>query len=195
MTKASRLRRALIACVAGSILLGLPGSAQAQEAPPAGDISKNVKYVTTIPEMKAAISINFIKDTMFVSTAHGVYSYDISDPAAPTLLGALPMYIWENEDVDIDKKRNLLFISRDPRGFTTPVTPGSAFPYGAVHIVSVKDPAAMIQLNVIPVPAGHTTSCVNDCQHIWTAGPGANHDDAIRLDRTADLRNRREQPP
>lgn len=172
MTKArSRLRRALVACVAGSILFGLPGPAAA--APPAGAISRNVKYVTTIPEMTSAISIGFIKDTMFVSTAHGVYSYDVSDPAAPELLGALPMYIWENEDVDIDVKRNLLYISRDPRGFTSPAAPGSLFPYGAVHIVSVKDPAAMVQLNVIPVPAGHTTTCINKCQYIWTSGPGA----------------------
>src|SRR5260221_16154 len=85
--------------------------------------------------MSAAISINFIGDTMFVSTVHGVYSYDVSDPANPTLLGALPMYIWENEDVSVDPVRQLLYISRDPRGFTSPATGGDTFPYGAVHII------------------------------------------------------------
>ena len=107
---------------------------------------------------------------MFVSTVHGVYSYDVSDPANPALLGALPMYIWENEDVDVDPVRKRLFISRDPRGFTSPATPGAAFPYGAVHIIDVSDPALMIQLNVFLLPAGHTTTCVNHCD---TSGPPA----------------------
>ncbi|HYN35707.1 MAG TPA: hypothetical protein VEV82_01915, partial [Actinomycetota bacterium] len=172
MTKPrSRSRRALISLVAGAVLLALPSPASAE--PPAGDISKNVKFIANIPEMKSAIALAFIKDTMFVSTVHGIYSYDVSDPATPKLLGSVPMYIWENEDMTIDVKRNLLFVSRDPRGFTTPVSPGSAFPYGAVHIISVKDPSAMLQLNVIPVPAGHTTTCINKCQYIWTSGPGA----------------------
>lgn len=168
------LRRAIAATAAVlAVSLAAPQGALAAPPPP-GAISKNVKFVTNIPEMTQAISIAFIKDTMFVSTTHGLYSYDVSDPTAPQLLGALPMYIWENEDMTVDVESNLVFISRDPRGFTTPVTPGSAFPYGAVHIVSVKDPAAMVQLNIIPVPAGHTTTCINKCDFIWTSGPVAN---------------------
>jgi hypothetical protein len=167
----TRAARAVAALLSAAFLLALPAPASA--APPPGDISKNVEFVANIPEMKAAISLAFIKDTMFVSTMHGIYSYDVSDPAAPELLGALPMYIWENEDMTINPKSNLLYISRDPRGFTTPATPGSLFPIGAVHIISVADPAAMIQLNVFPVPAGHTTTCINSCQYVWTSGPYA----------------------
>src|SRR5439155_24853495 len=85
-------------------------------APPAGDISSNVRYVTNIPEVATAIPINFIGDTMFVSTVHGLYSFDVSDPSTPTLLDALPMPIWENEDIDVDPVRHLAFLSRDPRG-------------------------------------------------------------------------------
>lgn len=151
----------------------LAPSSTALAEPPAGDISGNVKFVTNIPEMRAAISIAFIKNSMFVSTVHGVYSYDVSNPKAPKLLDALPMYIWENEDMTVDTKRNLIYVSRDPRGFTSPATPGSLFPYGAVHIISVKDPSAMLPLNIIPVPAGHTTTCINDCKYIWTSGPVA----------------------
>src|SRR5258708_23742957 len=124
--------------------------------------------------MATAISINFIGDTMFVSAVDGIYSYDVTDPASPKRLGALPMYIWENEDVDVDVVRKRLFVSRDPRGFTSPAAPGNVFPYGAVHIIDVSDPAAMQQLNVFLVPAGHTTTCVNRCDMIWTAGPYAN---------------------
>ena len=157
---------------AALVVVAAPTPVLADEPPP-GAISKNVRFVTNIPEMKSAISIAFKGPNMFVSTAHGVYSYDISDPRAPRLQSSIPMYIWENEDMAIDKKRNLIFVSRDPRGFTTPATPGSLFPYGAVHIISIKDPAAMIPLNVFPVPAGHTTTCINNCRFLWTSGPVA----------------------
>jgi hypothetical protein len=157
------------------LLVLLPaGHAGAQAEPPAGAISSNVEFIANIPEMREAISINFIGDTMFVSTVHGVYSYDVTDPSSPALLGALPMYIWENEDVDVDPVRHLLFISRDPRGFTSPITPGSTFPYGAVHIIDVSNPALLRQVNVFLLPAGHTTTCVNRCDYVWTAGPYAN---------------------
>jgi hypothetical protein len=84
------------------------------------------------------------------------------------------MYIWENEDMTIDPERKLVFISRDPRGFTSPVTGGDTFPYGAVHIIDVSNPHALTQLNVFLVPAGHTTSCVSGCDYVWTGGPYAN---------------------
>ena len=143
--------------------------AAAPVQPPAGDISKNVTFVGNIPELKAAISINFIGNTMFVSTVHGVYSYDVSDPASPELLGALPMYIWENEDMDVDVDRQLLFISRDPRGFTSPAT--TAFPYGAIHVIDVANPHAMTPIGFVTLPVGHTTTCINDCKFLWTGGP------------------------
>jgi hypothetical protein len=171
------LRKAILTTLISALFVAGPSAVNsgAQEAaPPAGHISNNVEFMANIPEMAAAISINFIGDTMFVSTATGIYSYDVSDPAAPARLGALPMYIWENEDVDLDAERQLLFISRDPRGFTSPATPGAFFPYGAVHIIDVSNPAVLTQVNVFTVPAGHTTTCVNRCDFVWTAGPYAN---------------------
>jgi len=169
-----KIRGFILAMIAA--LLVLPQGAVATEAaaaPPPGDISDNVEFIANIPEMRAAISINFIGETMFVSTAHGVYAYSIADPSAPSLMGALPMYIWENEDVDIDVERNLLFISRDPRGFTSPATPGAAFPYGAVHVIDVSIPHAMVQVGFFTVPAGHTSTCVMtaglDTSMMWTA--------------------------
>jgi hypothetical protein len=146
----------------------------ATAAPADAANSPNVKPVAHLPELAAAISANFIGDTMFVSTATGVYSYDVSDPANPKRLGALPMYIWENEDVDVDPVHKRLFISRDPRGFTSPAIPGDTFPYGGVHIIDVSDPANLTQITFFLVPAGHTTTCVNACDTIWTAGPYAN---------------------
>ena len=156
-------------------VLGLAAACLLVLAAPANAAqSSNVSVVAQIPVMTEAISINFIGETMFVSTVQGIYSYDVSDPANPTLLGALPMFIWENEDVSVDPVRKLLFISRDPRGFTTPATSGATFPVGAVHIIDVSNPQLMLQLNVFTLGAGHTTSCVNNCDTIWTAGPYAN---------------------
>jgi hypothetical protein len=158
------MRRALLALAAFAILA----------APARAENSPNVEPVAHLPELPTAISANFIGDTMFVSTASGIYSYDVSDPTNPVRLGALPMYIWENEDVDVDVKRKRLFISRDPRGFTSPAIPGDTFPYGAVHVIDVSNPHSMSQIGFFTVPAGHTTTCVNNCDTIWTAGPYAN---------------------
>jgi hypothetical protein len=137
-------------------------------------VSSNVECIATIADMSQAIAVNFIGDTMFVSTVKGLFSYDVSDPSAPNLLGALPMYIWENEDMDVDPGRKRVFISRDPRGFTTQATSGATFPYGAVHIIDVSNPNAMVQVGFFLVPAGHTSTCVNNCDFLWTGGPYAN---------------------
>ena len=148
-----------------TLLAACAGSAAAATSP-------NVEPVARIPELATAISINFIGDTMFASTAHGLYSYDVSDPAAPRRLGAVPHYIWENEDMDVDRVRKRVFISRDPRGFTSPAVPGSVFPYGALEIYDASDPSNLQLLSFTPLEAGHTTSCVNRCDFVWTAGPG-----------------------
>lgn len=144
--------------------------------PPAGAISSNVEFVTNLPEAATAISINFIGNTMFVSTVKGLLSYDVSDPTQPKLLGALPYYIWENEDVDVDAKRHLLFVSRDPRGFTTPAT--TDFPYGAVEVYDVSNPSVFVPVSVTTLPVGHTTTCVDGCNYTWTGGPATSPLDA-----------------
>ena len=161
----------VVGLIAALLVAGPVREARAQ--PPAGAISKNVKFIANIPEMASAIAVNFIDDTMFVSTTAGLYAYSVSDPEAPELLGALPMYIWENEDMDVDARRNLVFISRDPRGYVTPVPGGNQFPYGGLHIIDASNPHALVQLNFIVTPAGHTGTCINDCDFMWQSGPAA----------------------
>jgi hypothetical protein len=154
--------------IAGAVTAARAAVAPAA-APPAGAISSNVEFLTNLPEAASAISINFIDDSMFVSTVKGLLSYDISDPAHPQLQGALPYYLWENEDVDVDAKRHLLFVSRDPRGFTSPGT--TEFPYGAVEVYDVSNPSVFVPLSVTTLPTGHTTTCVDGCNYTWTGGP------------------------
>jgi hypothetical protein len=159
------MRRArLVVCLALLAAPVVPANAQARVAPP------TIEHVANLPELATAISIAFIEDTMFVSTTLGVYSYDVADPAAPVLLGALPMYIWENEDVNVDVERRLLFVSRDFRGFTTHLNPVSVWPLGALHVIDVSDPAAMRQVGFATMPIGHTSTCVERCRYLWTAG-------------------------
>lgn len=167
--------RALVALQTAALLTAAVTAATSSSAgtksptPPSGAISSNVEYVGNIPEAGAAISINFIGDTMFVSSVNGLSAYDVKDPANPSFLGALPYYIWENEDVDVDAARHLLFVSRDPRGFTSPAT--TEFPYGAVEVYDVSTPGVFRLLSVTPLPTGHTTTCIDKCMWTWTGGP------------------------
>jgi hypothetical protein len=167
------VRRALLtAAVAVPLLAPLVPS---HAAPPAGAISGNVEYVTNIPEMQTAISINFIGETMFVSTQTGLYSYDVTNPRSPQLLGALPQVIWENEDVDVDVTRKLVFISRDPRPASVSAGPAStrSIPKGTIEIIDVANPRAMTVKNVIVSDAWHTTTCIQQCKWLWSGGPFA----------------------
>ncbi|HEX2241408.1 MAG TPA: hypothetical protein VHJ82_09740 [Actinomycetota bacterium] len=161
------MKRITVALLLALSLLALPGTSAAQ---PAGDISDNVEFVANIPEMRTAIALQFIGDTMFVSTETGLFAYSISDPSQPSLIGALPMYIYENEDMEVDVKRNLIFIARDPRGFV-PGVGNTLLQYGAIHIIDVSLPHAMVPVSSFLLPVGHTTTCVNDCDFLWTGGP------------------------
>ena len=166
-------RTRVVLVVVCLLVVGLTPAAQAQsDEPPAGAISDNVEFLGNLPELRTAVSLNFIGDVMFVSTFTGLHSYDVSDPAAPRRLGILPMYLHQNEDVDVDPVRNLVFLSRDPRG--APGVPSGTFPYGAVHIVDVSNPALMTLAGTFTLPAGHTSTCINDCDFLWTGGPIAN---------------------
>ena len=139
-------------------------------APSGGYISSNLHFLSNLP-LASAISVAFIGDVAFVSTVLGLYSVDISDPSNPQLLGAVPQYIWENEHMQVDPARHLLFLSRDPRGFTTPAT--TAFPYGALQIYDVSNPRVMTQIAFHLQPTGHTAGCLNDCHFVWIAGPAS----------------------
>ncbi|MGI8610491.1 MAG: LVIVD repeat-containing protein [Candidatus Dormibacteria bacterium] len=147
------------------------GDVTASQAAPAGATSSNIKFLSNLP-IASAISLAFIGKTVFVSTVVGLYSVDISDPTNPQLLGSIPMYIWENEHMTADPSRNLVFIARDPRGFTTPAT--TAFPYGATHIIDVSNPRVMTEIGAPHLqPTGHTATCINDCKFLWIAGPAS----------------------
>jgi hypothetical protein len=87
---------------------------------------------------------------------------------------------WQNEDMDVDQARKLVLISRDPRSYrgSTSREPGNADANGAtniagVYIVDAKNPADLKLTAFQQLPTGHTTTCINDCQWLWTGGPAA----------------------
>jgi len=87
---------------------------------------------------------------------------------------------WQNEDMDVDQARKLVLISRDPRSYrgSTSREPGEADPNKAtniagVYVVDAKDPADLKLLSFEQLPTGHTTTCINGCQWLWTGGPAA----------------------
>jgi hypothetical protein len=143
----------------------------------ASEAVKGVQWVGGVPEAKGAISLIFMdydagprkRTVMYATGEFGLKAYDITaDPAKPKLVGELNMPgMWETEDTDADHARKLIFLSRDPRAFGGNTQTGES----GVYIVDASNPENLQQLVFQTIPAGHTTTCVNDCQYLWTGGP------------------------
>jgi hypothetical protein len=139
------------------------------------------------------------QDVMFVSGRFGLKSFDITDPLQPKLLDWLGDGIgdpfveeanpgngsqaprkgtfddmWENEDMDVDRHRKLVFLSRDPRAFGG--STGNPASKSGIYVIDVKNPARLQFVSFAETPTGHTTTCINECKWLWTGGPAANTD-------------------
>lgn len=139
------------------------------------------------------------QDVMFVSGRFGLKSFDISNPTQPKLLDWLGDGIndpfveeanpgngsqaprkgtfddmWENEDMDVDQHRKLVFLSRDPRAFGG--STGNPASQSGIYVIDVKNPERLQFLSFAETPTGHTTTCINECKWLWTGGPAANTD-------------------
>jgi hypothetical protein len=132
---------------------------------------------------------------MLVTGGFGLKTYDLSNPASPRLLGEVTAEqlrlpgdppvsatstFWQNEDMDVDRKRKIAILSRDPRAYlgSTSREPGEPDPNGATNIagayrIDVADPRRPRILSFTQLPTGHTSTCINDCQYLWTGGPAS----------------------
>ena len=148
-------------------------------------------------------------DVMLVTGRFGLKSYSLADRAHPRLLdevtaedlrlpgdppvdfdagsasGTPRSTFWQNEDMDVDRRRKLALLSRDPRAYAGSTTrePGEPDPNGAtniagVYVVDARDPSDLEILSFQQLPTGHTTTCVNECRSLWTGGPASHHDAA-----------------
>ncbi|MGH9247328.1 MAG: LVIVD repeat-containing protein [Acidimicrobiales bacterium] len=160
--------------------------------PPPGDIA-GVELVANIPEAVEATAINFLvygrgaraRHVMIANGRFGLKTYDVTDPAQPVLLDELtndelmlPSDVdgtfWQNEDMDVDPQRKLVFMSRDPRAYNGASSDPDAV--SGVYIVDAADPANLALITFHAVPTGHTSTCVNHCRYLWTGGPASNTD-------------------
>jgi len=192
----SRLR-ALITVLALAAC-ATPSAAQAADPPAGAAMSDSLEYVSRVADTRNVISGKFDKvrgdDLLIVDGSWGLRTIDVSDPAHPkTLDSFLPADLrqatstlqggfWEGEDLDIDPSRRLAFLSLDPR-HTDVNAPDSGCPLprgsakdpdcrSGIYVISYADPANLRQVgDFIPVPAGHTTTCIEHCRYLWTGGP------------------------
>jgi len=185
-------------CALIALVAACAAAAPAQAAePPAGAI-KNMTFVKNLPEGRQVTAINFLtygnggKQTpvMLITGRFGLKSYDFSNPESPVLLDELgndklvlqydidlgrtpsaTRTFWQNEDMDVDQKRKLAFLSRDPRAYGG--LTNSNTDIAGVYIIDAKNPADLKLVTFQQLPTGHTTSCVIDCEWLWTGGPAS----------------------
>ena len=99
---------------------------------------------------------------------------------------------WQDEDMEIDRKRKLIIGALDPRhddvdqescpGIGT-LSAKNRNPKckSGFYVISYKNPRHLEQVGKFnEVPAGHTTSCIDGCKYVWTGGP-ARRDDLAYL--------------
>lgn len=142
--------------------------------------SDNVELLFTMPDV-GAISTAFdpARPVMYVNTLNGISSYDISDPATPLLMGALPMPHFENEGMTIGRRADgttFLLVGVDIYSVspTDTSTPAHAEATAAQHliVVDVTDPALPEIVSQLDTGSStHTVSCVDpECTYAYTSG-------------------------
>jgi len=130
------------------------------------------------------------RDVLVTTGTYGFRTYDVRDAAHPNVLDTLqpPEVLgkngyWQDEDMEIDTRRKLIIGALDPRHDDVDQT---SFPgigqlssknrkpecRSGFYVISYKDPRHLRQVGHFnEVPAGHTTSCIDNCRYVWTGGP------------------------
>lgn len=191
-----RTRFAAALALAASVSLPFASAALPVEAlePPPGSI-ENVEFLGNLPSTAQATAINFLTygqgskayDVLYIVGRFGLQSFDISDPESPVFLdqitsdelklpGDASGTFWQNEDMDVDPDRKLVFLSRDPRAYNGSTNDVAAV--SGVYIVDASDPTDLQMRLFHEIPTGHTTTCINDCDYLWTGGPASNPEQA-----------------
>ena len=102
----------------------------------------------------------------------------------PEILGANGY--WQDEDMEIDRRRKLIIGALDPRHDDVdqeqlprhrarsereePQPEAAARASIVISYANPREPASRSATSS-SVPAGHTTSCVDHCNYVWTGGP------------------------
>ena len=196
--------RGTLAAALAALLL-IPAAASAQ-APPGAAISNNLEYVTRVAGAAGITEGKFDSvrgsKVLVVTGRFGFKTYDVSDPESPELLDEfMPAGIdpvgtatsplggyWQNEDMELDTRRKLIIGALDPRHNVAGPADG-ACPHNdnlavrdvdcksGFFVISYADPGNMRQIgDFVSLPSGHTSSCIQNCNYIWTGGPARRSD-------------------
>jgi hypothetical protein len=195
-----RVGLAVTAVLAGVLSIGAAGAMQA-EPPPGAQISSSLEYVARVPGTSMVVEGKFDRaqgrDVLIITGRFGFKTLDVSDPTDPVVLDTFqpaeilgPNGYWQDEDMDIDTRRNLIIGALDPRhdnvdqvscpGIGTSGTktrnPGCR---SGFYVISYADPENLVQVGeFVELPAGHTVSCIDQCNYVWTGGPARRNDQA-----------------
>ncbi|MDP9182718.1 MAG: hypothetical protein M3P04_08095 [Actinomycetota bacterium] len=155
------MRRSVPLLVAAAVLLlgggasALPRlavSPMAPDVPMTSATSPNVTHIGTIPLEGVGVSMRVLKIgnqlRAYVSGAAGLSIYDATDPKAPTLLGHLPMYNWENEDIAVARDGKTAILTEFMSSFY-------------LHVVDVSDPTLPVITGSILLNGAHTVQCAD----------------------------------
>ena len=190
------MKRFLVAALASLVL---PAGAGAAPPPPGADISDNLRYVQRVPSSNMIVEgkVDRVKrrDVLVTTGRYGFRTYDVSDPRRPRRLDTFqPAEIlgengyWQDEDMEIDRRRKLIIGALDPRhddvdqmrcpGIGTLAAknrnPGCR---SGFYVISYADPSNLRQIgDFVELPSGHTTTCIDGCNYVWTGGPARRED-------------------
>jgi hypothetical protein len=150
---------------------------------PTNAVAGDVTFLDNVKGVSGYSALNFIDyknygDFMFANGTGGLAIWSLKDRKHPALVGKVTAAelrrpgdtqdrFWEGENLTVDAKRKLIFMTRDPRGFGGTLTTGQS----GFYIIDVKNPWKPRIVTFQSVPAGHTATCINDCDYLWSVGP------------------------
>jgi len=151
--------------VGASVACARPAAAQSLAVDPPLANSSNVQYLGHIPG--TAAGMNFKDHYAYVSGWGGITVLDIAQPAAPKLVGALPLPHFENEDVDLCGNTLLVVNDRAEQDL------------GAVmYVINIANRTTPTLTAILPLGltgsgrgSGHIANFVKpDCTQAWVDG-------------------------
>jgi hypothetical protein len=191
-------RRGVLATAVAGLTLLVPSAAWADDPPPGAAISDNLEFEGRVAGAAGITEGKFDRvagsDVLVITGRFGFKTYDVSDPENPELMDEfLPAELaefgyWQNEDMELDTRRKLIIGALDPRHndanpdvTSCPHDDGLAVRdpdcMSGFYVISYSDPHNMRQIgDFVDLPAGHTSTCIQDCRYIWTGGPARRSD-------------------
>jgi hypothetical protein len=189
----------LLAAVVALGGLSAADTASAADPPPGAVMSDSLDYVNRVPDSAGIVEGKFDtvrgRDVLVTTGTYGFRIYDVHKPESPKLLDSFqPAEIlgkngyWQDEDMELDTHRKLIIGAVDPRHDDVDQAncPGigqlgsknrNPNCRSGFYVISYANPQHLEQIgNMVDLPVGHTTSCIEDCDYVWTGGPARRND-------------------